>query len=56
MGERRIRGLKAKVGRECSISRGLGWTRLSSRGVQAGGVREDGQEKGRRRERTGDQF
>ena len=37
MGRRVIRGLKARVGRECCISRGE--TRLDSRGINAGGDR-----------------
>ena len=37
MGRREIRGLKTRVGRECSISRGS--ARLYSGGIQIGGVR-----------------
>ena len=41
MGETGIRGLKARVGRECCINRGrASWSRLKSGGIQAGGVRE----------------
>ena len=36
MGRRRIRGLKARVGRECCICRK--GARLDSEGIQAGGV------------------
>ena len=40
MGGRRIRGLKARVGCECCISRrDATWARLSSGGIPAGGVR-----------------
>ena len=38
MGGKRIRGLKARVGRECFISRRARWTRLSSGGIPGGGV------------------
>ena len=37
MGRRGIRGLKTRVGRECSISRRRG--RLYSGGIHVGGVR-----------------
>ena len=40
MGGKRIRGLKARVGCECCISRREAtWARLSNGGIQAGGVR-----------------
>ena len=39
MGKRGIRGLKAKMAWECCISRGAQMARLSSGGIQAGGVR-----------------
>ena len=40
MGGKRIRGLKARVGFECCISRKEAtWARLSKGGVPAGGVR-----------------
>ena len=35
MGRRGIRGLKTRVWRECSTSRG--WARLNSAGIQVGG-------------------
>ena len=39
MGGMRIRGLKARVGCECCISRrDVKWARLSSGGIPAGGV------------------
>ena len=38
MDKRRIRGLKARVGWECGISRG--GARFNNGGIQAGGVRE----------------
>ena len=39
MGERRVRGLKAKVGQECCISRGSGkWARWNGGSIQAGGI------------------
>ena len=37
MSRRRIRCLKARVGRECSITRG---SQINSGGIQVGGVRE----------------
>ena len=40
LGRKRIRGLKARAGRECCISRG--GPRLSSGDIQAGGVRRGG--------------
>ena len=41
MGGRGIRGLKARVGQKCCISRGGGkWARLNSGGIQAGDVRK----------------
>ena len=39
MGGKRIGGLKARVGRECSISKEARWVRLNSGGIPAGGVR-----------------
>ena len=41
MGGRGIGGLKMRVGRECSISRG--WARLYSGGIHVGRVREGSQ-------------
>ena len=41
MGGKRIKGLKARVGYECCISRREAtWARLSNGGIPAGGVRE----------------
>ena len=45
MGGKRIRGLKARVGCECCISRR--GARLSSRGIPAGGVRGGSHSAGR---------
>ena len=40
MARKRIRGLKARVGCECCISRREAtWARLSNEGIPAGGVR-----------------
>ena len=40
MGGKRIRGLKARVGCQCCISRReAAWARLSNGGILAGGVR-----------------
>ena len=48
MGEKRIRGLKARVGWECCISReGARKTGLSSGGIPAGGVRGERHDVGR---------
>ena len=48
MGGMRIRGLKARVGCECCISRREArWARLSSGGMPAGGVRGERHSAGR---------
>ena len=48
MGGKGIRGLKARVGRKCCISReGTRWPKLSSGDIQAGGVRGERHSGGR---------
>ena len=48
MGEKRIRGLKARVGfKRCISRREARWARLSSGGIPAGGVRGERHSAGR---------
>ena len=48
MGRKRIRGLKARVGCECCISRREAtWARLRNKGIPAGGVRGGSHSAGR---------
>ena len=48
MGGKRIRGLKARIGCKCCISRWEAtWATLSSGGIPAGGVREERHSAGR---------